>query len=140
MQSISLKRQVAVKAIVTETFKKNASAELQENLKQLDLAMQQLEFQGKKALSELEKQKPSPQQIENLKMQIEQERQRLLANKQELLQRLNQIAQLEMNSEFLQGVVDNYVEVKIGDNLYEKMSNTEVILKDGIVVEIRGQF
>ncbi|GIW23143.1 MAG: hypothetical protein KatS3mg068_2150 [Candidatus Sericytochromatia bacterium] len=102
--------------------------------------MQQLEFQGKKALSELEKQKPSPEQVENLKMQIEQERQRLLVNKQELLQRLNIISQLEMNSEFLQGTLDNYVEIKVGDNLYEKMSNTEVILKDGVVVEIRGKF
>lgn len=120
MKSISLKRQVAVKAIVTDTFKTNASNEIQQSLQQLDLNLQQLDFQGKRAVSDLEKQKPEPGAIENLKGQIEQERQRLLINKQELLQRLNLIAQLEMNSEFLQGTLENYVEVKVGDNLSEK--------------------
>ena len=27
----------------------------------------------------------------------------------------------------------------VGDNLYNKLSNTEVIVKDGVVVEIRGE-
>ena len=137
MESISLKRQVSIKAIVTEVFKTNASGEIQQNLQQLDLSLQQLEFQAKRAVSEVEKQKGSLAEVENLKVQIEQERQRLNIGKQELLQRLNMIGQLEMNSEFLQGTLDNYVEVKIGDNLYEKISNAEIVLKDGVVVEIR---
>lgn len=70
---------------------------------------------------------------------MDQQRNQINAQKAELLQRLNMISQLEMDSEFLQATVDNYVDVKVGDNLYEKMSNTEVIVKDGIVVEIRGQ-
>lgn len=137
MESISLKRQVAIKAIVTEVFKTNASGEIKQNLQQIDVNMQQLEFQAKRAVADAEKQGATPDQVENLKMQIEQQRQQLLAGKQELLQRLNMIAQLEMNSEFLQGTLDNYVEVKVGDNLYEKVSNAEIILKDGVVVEIR---
>jgi hypothetical protein len=139
MKSISLKRQVAVKAIVTDVFKTNASNEIQQSLQQLDLNLQQLEFQAKRAISDLEKQKANPADMENLKGQIEQERQRLLVGKNELLQRLNVIAQLEMNSEFLQGTLENYVEINVGDNLYDKLSNTEIILKDGVVVEIRGQ-
>ena len=55
------------------------------------------------------------------------------------MQRLNVISQLEMDSEFLQATVDNYVSVNVGDNLYNKLSNTEVIVKDGVVVEIRGE-
>lgn len=145
MESISLKRQVAIKAIVTDTFKQQVTAEIQQALQQLDLNLQQLEFQGKRAIADLEKQSLTPAgpqqaaQMQGLKDSIEQERQRLLGGKQEMLQRLNVVSQLEMNSEFLQGTVDNYVEVKIGDNLYEKLSNTEVILKDGVVTEIRGQ-
>jgi hypothetical protein len=139
MKSISLKRQVAVKAIVTETFKANASNEIQQSLQQMDLNLQQLEFQAKRAISDLEKQKPGPGDMDNLKAQIEQERQRLLVSKNELLQRLNIIAQLELNTEFLQGTLDNYVSVSVGENLYDKLSNAEIILKDGVVVEIRGQ-
>lgn len=139
MQSISIKRQVTVKAIVTEVFKNNASQEIQQQLQQLDMNMQQLEFQAKRAISDLEKQNPAPGQMDNLKMQIDEERQRLLVGKNELLQRMNMISQLELNTEFPQGMLDNYVTVNVGDNLYEKLSNTEVILKDGVVVEIRGQ-
>lgn len=139
MQSISIKRQVTVKAIVTEVFKNNAGTEIQQQLQQLDMNMQQLEFQAKRAVSDLEKQSPAPGQMENLKLQIDEERQRLLVAKNELLQRMNMISQLELNTEFPQGMLDNYVTVNVGDNLYEKLSNTEVILKDGVVVEIRGQ-
>ena len=139
MNSISLKRQVAIKAIVTEVFKNNASIEIQQQLQQLDLNMQQLEFQAKRAISDLEKQKPAPGQVENLKEQIDQERQRLAMGKNELLQRLNAISQLELNSEFVQGTLDNYVTVNVGDNLYDKLSNTEIVLRDGVVIEIRGQ-
>ena len=139
MQSISIKRQVTVKAIVTETFKANAGTEIQQQLQQLDGNMQQLEFQAKRAVTDLEKQNPAPGQLDNLKFQIDEERQRLLMAKNELLQRMSVISQLELNSEFAQGMLDNYVAVNIGDNLYEKLSNTEVILKDGVVVEIRGK-
>lgn len=145
MQSLKLKRQVAIKAIVTETFKKQATAELQQALQQMDLNLQQLEFQGKRAIADMEKKVVTPQitgaskEIDNLKSQIENEKGRLMAAKNDLLQRLNIINQLEMGSEFVQGMLESYVEVKIGDNLYEKLSNTEIILKDGIVTEIRGK-
>jgi len=139
MKSISLKRPVAIKAIVTETFKSNASNEIQQALQQLDLGLQQLEFQGKRAVADLEKKPPMAGEMENLRAGIEQERQRIMAQKNDFLQRLNMIAQLELNSEFLQATVENYVQVNVGDNLYEKLSNTEVILKDGVVVEVRGQ-
>ena len=59
--------------------------------------------------------------------------------KEELTQRRSIIKGLELNTEFVQGVVDNFVEIKVGDNLYEKLSNTEVLIKDGVVVEIRGR-
>jgi hypothetical protein len=145
MESISLKRQVAIKAIVTDVFKQNVTAEIQQALQQIDLNLQQLEFQGKRAMADLEKKALSPAgpqqaaQMEALSQSIEQERDRLAQAKNEMLQRLQMISQLEMNSEFVQGTVDNYVDIKVGDNLYEKLSNTEVILKDGIVVEIRGE-
>lgn len=142
MESIKLKRPVAIKAIVTEVFKAEAAKELQQGLQNLDLGLQQLEFQGKRALSEIDKdaQVPNKEEVkENLQMQVEQQRNQLLSQKNELLQRLNFIAQLELNSEFMQATVDNYVDVKVGDNLYEKLSNTEVIIKDGVIIEIRGQ-
>ena len=142
MESIQLKRPVAIKAIVTEKFKSEATKEIQQALQNFDLALQQLEFQGKRALADIDKEPQIAQKEEakrQIGAQIEQQRNQINAQKAELLQRLNMISQLDMDSEFLQATVDNYVEVKVGDNLYEKMSNTEVIVKDGVIVEIRGQ-
>lgn len=142
MESIQLKRPVAIKAIVTEKFKSEATKEIQQALQNFDLGLQQLEFQGKRALSDLEKNTEVPnkeQARQNLQGQIEQQRAQINSQKAELMQRLNVISQLEMDSEFLQATVDNYVSVNVGDNLYNKLSNTEVIVKDGVVVEIRGE-
>jgi uncharacterized membrane protein YfbV (UPF0208 family) len=141
MQSIRLKRPVAIKAVVTEKFKTEAAKEIQQALQNFDLALQQLEFQGKRALADVENANiPNKAEVKaNLEGQVEQQRAQINQQKAELIQRLNFISQLEMNSEFMQATVDNYVEVKVGDNLYEKLSNTEVLVKDGIIVEIRGQ-
>lgn len=142
-QSLSLRRQAIIKAIVTENFKQQAAAELQGALQQIDMQMQQLEFQGKRAIADLEKKGISPAgpeltaQLNQLKAQIEQERQNLFAAKNDMMQKLNMIGQLEVGSEFVQGNVDNFVDVAVGDNLYAKLSAPEIIVKDGIVVEIR---
>ncbi len=142
-ESLNLRRQAIIKAIVTDTFKQQASAELQGALQQIDMQMQQLEFQGKRAISDLEKKGISPAgpeltaQLNQLKAQIEQERQNLFSAKNDMMQKLNMIGQLEPGSEFVQGNVDNFVDVAIGDNLYAKLSAPEIIVKDGVVVEIR---
>jgi len=142
VESISLKRPVAIKAIVTDKFKEEATKEIQAALQNFDLGLQQLEFQGKKALADMEKDPQVQDKAgarQNIEGQIAQQHQQINAQKAELLQRLNVIGQLEMDSEFLQATVDNYVDVNVGDNLYDKLSNTEVVVKDGVVVEIRGE-
>lgn len=139
MQSISLRRQVTIVAIVTEQFRQQASAELQAALQQMDMEAQQLEFQGKRAMGDLEKRGASPAELEGLKGQIEENRQRLRAQKADLLGKLDMIGKMELGSEFVQGNVDNYVEVRVGDHLYAKLANPAVIVKDGIVQEIRGE-
>ncbi len=139
MQSISLRRQVTIVAIVTENFRKQAAAELQTALQQADMESQQLEFQGKRALTDLEKRGASAADLDNVKGQIEEQRTRIRATKGDLMGKLDLISKLEANSEFIQGTVDNYVEVKVGDHIYAKLSNPQIIVKDGIVQEIRGE-
>lgn len=137
-QTLSLRRQVIIKAIVTDQFKGAATSELQQALAQVDEQFQQLEFQAKRAISENEKKGATPDQIGGLRAQIEEDRQRLLAAKNDLVQKLQIIGQLEIDQEFPQGNVENFVEVGVGDNLYAKLSPPEVVVKDGVVVEIRS--
>jgi hypothetical protein len=134
MASITVQRPVVIKAIVTEAFKRLYMADLEDAIKRVDAIMQQIEVQVRRF--ELERQ-VTPQQTRNLRAQLELERQRQEATKIELQARLREAQDLELNSEFSQGTIEGTVEVAVGDNLFDKISRTEVVVKDGIVLEIR---
>jgi hypothetical protein len=55
----------------------------------------------------------------------------------ELQARLREAQDLQLNTEFTQGTIEGTVDVSVGDNLFDKISRTEIIVKDGIVLEIR---
>jgi YlqD protein len=134
MAAITVQRPVIIKAIVTEAFKRLYMADLEDAIKRVDAIMQQIDVQVRRF--ELERQ-VTPQQTRNLRAQLELERQRQEATKAELQARLREAQDLELNSEFTQGTIEGMVEVAVGDNLFDKISRTEIIVKDGIVLEIR---
>ncbi len=133
MASITVQRPVVIKTIVTESFKRLYVADLEEAIKRVDAIMQQIDVQSRRF--ELERQ-VTPQ-TRNLRAQLEMERQRQEATRMELQARLREAQELQLNTEFLQGTIEGLVEVAVGDNLFDKISRTEVIVKDGIVLEIR---
>lgn len=55
----------------------------------------------------------------------------------ELQARVQEARELQLNTEFTQGTLDGTVDVSVGDNLFDKISRTEILVKDGIVLEIR---
>lgn len=133
MASITVQRPVIIKTIVTESFKRLYVADLEEAIKRVDTIMQQIDVQSRRF--ELERQ-VTPQ-TRNLRAQLELERQRQEATRAELQARLREAQDLQLNSEFTQGTIEGMVEVAVGDNLFDKIARTEVIVKDGIVLEIR---
>jgi len=133
MASITVQRPVVIKAIVTEAFKRLYVADLEEAIKRVDAIVQQIDVQSRRV--ELERQ-VSPQ-TRNIRAQLEMERQRQEGTRIELQARLREAQDLQLNTEFLQGTIEGTVDVSIGDNLFDKISRTEIIVKDGIVLEIR---
>ncbi|WP_218079292.1 YlqD family protein [Anthocerotibacter panamensis] len=143
MKPITLKRNVTIKAIVTPRLKDEATQQLQNALNQVDVQIQQLDFQGKRAINEVERGAIKPlgpeaqQQINNIRGQVESKKAEFLQQKNQFLQQLNQVTTWEMSQEIVQGQIESDFEVAVGDNLLERM-NVEVVLEDGIIVEIRG--
>lgn len=133
MATITLQRPVIIKTIVTESFKRLYIADLEEAVKRVDAIMQQIDVQSRRF--ELERQ-VTPQ-TRNVRAQLELERQRQEATRLELQARLREAQELQINTEFVQGTIEGLVQVAVGDNLFDKISRTEVIVKDGIVLEIR---
>lgn len=136
-KKLELKRVVMVKAIVTEAFKENLTKELDRALKNLDQQGQQLEFQAKAYMENLKK-KGLLQQLSAFKHQLEEERGKQAAAKADITNKIAESQKLTLGSEFVQGPLEGPVEIQIGDNLYKKVGGAEIIVKDGIIQDIRG--
>lgn len=141
--SLLLKRPVTVKAIVTAQWKEEVTQQLQKQVAQVDKQMQQLEMQGKRTIEEITKQAgtATPQlkkQTENIQGQVNQKKAEMLEKKNQFLQQLQQIQLLELNQEVVQAQMESFFRLEQGDNLVKKL-NIEVVLRDGVVEEIRGE-
>lgn len=141
--NLLLKRPVTIKAIVTPRWKEEMQQQLQAQINQIDSQLQQLEIQGQRAISEIQKQSLQPpgpqvmQQIDNIQIQVNQKKSELLEQKNQLLQQLQQVQMVELNQEVNQGQLEGFFRVEKGDNLVLKMQ-VEILLRDGVVEEIRG--
>ncbi|MBI2201125.1 MAG: YlqD family protein [Armatimonadetes bacterium] len=132
---LTVSRPVVIKAIVTEGFKRLYIQDLEDAVKRVDVIVQQLDTQIRR--TELERQ-VTPQ-ARAIRQQLELERARQEATRAELTMRLREAQELELNSEFTQGTLESLVEVKVGDNLFTKLGRTEIVVKDGIIMEIREE-
>lgn len=138
-----LKRIVNVKAIVTSLWKEEVQQQLQAQINQIDQQLQQLDVQGQRAIAEIQKQSLQPpgpqtmQQIDNIQIQVNQKKSELLEQKNQSLQNLQQVQFLELDQEVNQFQLEGFFRVEPGDNLISKMQ-VEVVLRDGVVEEIRG--
>ncbi|MGB3493792.1 MAG: YlqD family protein [Elainellaceae cyanobacterium] len=137
-----LKRAINIKVIVTPRWKDEVQAQLQSQINRLDGQLQQLETQGQRAIAEVQKQGSAEdpmvaQQIGNIDNQVNQNKSKILEKKNQALQQLQQIQMLEMDQEVGQGQLESFFTVQKGDNLVKKMQ-VEILIKDGVVEDIRG--
>lgn len=139
-----LKRVINIKAVVTPLWKEEAQTQLQAQINQIDSRLQQLEMQGQRLVTDIQKQSAQldpqavTQQIANVQNQLNQDKSKLLQQKNQILQQLQQVQTLELNQEVVQGQVDSFFRIEVGDNLIRKMQ-VEVLVRDGVVEEIRGE-
>ncbi|MBU6228979.1 MAG: hypothetical protein KGQ93_04725 [Cyanobacteria bacterium REEB459] len=145
IQLLQLKRVVNIKAIVTPLWKEEAQKQLQSQINQIDGQLQQLEMQGQRMMSELQKQAETQpgnlaiqQQIAEVQNRLNQDKSNLLQQKNQNLQQLQQVQTVDLEAEVDQGKVESFFTVGLGDNLVQKLQ-VEILLKDGVIQEIRGQ-
>ncbi|HYW21132.1 MAG TPA: YlqD family protein [Nodularia sp. (in: cyanobacteria)] len=141
--NLLLKRVVNVKVIVTPLWKEEVQQQLQAQINQNDQQLQQLDAEGQRAISAIQKQSLQPpgpqtlQQIDSIQGQINQKKTELLEQKNQLLQNLQQVQFLELDQEVNQFQIEGFFRVEKGDNLIRKMQ-VEILLRDGVVEDIRG--
>lgn len=140
--SIQLKRQVTIKTRVTDTFRGKASKELGDELKLIDSQLNQLETQYQQSLQQLEqlaKQGQNVQrQLEHLNREAQEKRNQLGSLRIQVSSQLGNLDKLPNGSFIVTGMLENYVSVGVGDNIYDKIKTAEIIVEDGLVQAIHG--
>ncbi len=139
--SISIKRSIAIKAIVTPIWKQDAENEISKAISSTDQQLSQLEQEGQQVVSNIRSQAANPldprvqEQVGQIQQQIAAKRNELEEQKRNLLQQQNQVRDLKMDDIVDQGQIDSFCDVTVGDNLIKKMQ-VSITVKDGIIQSI----
>ena len=119
---------------MTSAFKEQLTNELEHAIRQLGAWLEQDEFQSRRMIAET--QKRDPRRASRLREEIKQEREKQEQVKINIEQKLAQARGLEIDTVFVSGTYDAPVKIEIGDDIRAKLSQAEIIVKDGIVVQI----
>lgn len=132
---LTIRQPVAVKFILTEETKQNWLAELRRLINATIAELEELEFRGKQWLRDAEKQGEAG--VEAANQRIEMERTQRVERREQLIAQLSQIQQMDLDSEVPNGTVETSVDVSVGDPWDKVLQGSEIIVKDGVIVEIR---
>lgn len=131
-----IRRKIAVKVVVTEPFKTDLIERLKQTLNQVEVTEQGLQRQGRLFLSELAQKDPA--RSENFRQKLELRINRQLEIRDKLAKELAKAESLEIGDEYLQDTLDGFAEIHVGENLFERLGSAEILVKDGIVVQIHN--
>ena len=125
MDSLTVMHNVPVKVVMTEAFRTQLVEQVRSSLAELDQESARLnEFLSQAAEDEF-------------RHRLEDEMQRLAQQKQQLEWRIKEAESVEDVAEIFFQTLPSVLNLKVGDNIQEKMG-VEVLLKDWKIVEIRG--
>ena len=130
--SLFVKRPVILKNIVTSEFKTQLTTELKYAIGQINRWFEQEEFQSRRSITEAKRQGIADQVRKELNLERERQSQVRL----NLQRKLDEVTQLEIDSIFASGTYDAPVKIEVGDDIRAKLSQAEIIVKDGIVVDV----
>ncbi len=139
--SISIKRSITIRAVVTPSWKEEAEREISSAIATSDQQLAQLEKEGQQVVDGLRTQSANPldprvqEQVAQVQQQVGAKRSELEEQKRNLLQQQAQVRELEMEQIVEQGQIESFCDLKVGDNLVSKMQ-LSLLVRDGVVESI----
>ena len=147
--TLQIKRQITVRAVVTPRWKEDAERELSNAVSNADAQLSQLEQEGQQVIDEIHRQSANPldprvqEQVGSVQQQVAAKRAEIEQQRGQMLEQQRQVRELEMEQVVEQGQIveqgqlESVVEVRVGDNLVEKLQ-AAVLVRDGVIEEIEG--
>ena len=134
MEEMTLRVPVAVKAKVTEDLKAKIVSDFETRLDMVNKDLEAIEFQAQRILADAAK--VDATSLTAIRQQIDEEKNKRLAFKEEVTAKLKDAQELSLGTEIPQGTLEQTVTVKIGDNL-DALMGAEILLEDGKIVAFR---
>ena len=141
--SLTIKRSITVRAVVTPRWKEDAERELSNAIANSDAQLAQLEQEGQQLVEAIRSQSANPldprvqEQVGSVQEQVAAKRAELEEQKRQLLEQQRQVLELEMEQVVEQGQLESFTDVRVGDNLVEKLQ-VAVLVRDGVIEAIEG--
>ena len=141
--SLTIKRSITVRAVVTLRWKEDAERELSNAIANSDAQLAQLEQEGQQLVEAIRSQSANPldprvqEQVGSVQEQVAAKRAELEEQKRQLLEQQRQVRELEMEQVVEQGQLESFTDVRVGDNLVEKLQ-VAVLVRDGVIEAIEG--
>jgi hypothetical protein len=141
--SLTIKRTITVRAVVTPRWKEDAERELSNAVSNLDQQLAQLEQEGQRVIDEIRRQSANPldprvqEQVGSVQQQVGAKRSEFEEQKRQVLEQQRQVRELEMDQIVDQGQIESTCEVRVGDNLVEKLQ-VALLVRDGVIEAIEG--
>jgi uncharacterized protein (DUF342 family) len=141
--TLQIKRQITVRAVVTPRWKEDAERELSNAVSNADAQLSQLEQEGQQVIDEIRRQSINPldprvqEQVGSVQQQVAAKRAEIEQQRGQMLEQQRQVRELEMEQIVEQGQLESVVDVRIGDNLVEKLQ-AAVLVRDGVIEAIEG--
>jgi len=131
--SVWMKQNVLIKTVVTQQFKDSYLKELdgahtgaKQNLERLKSSLSQVILRGG----------VGGQYDDLVKAQLQEQKAEQEQMAMDLEAKKSEVSKLELGSVYVQGALEGTVEVKVGDNLFQKIRSTSVLVQDGIILSI----
>jgi F0F1-type ATP synthase membrane subunit b/b' len=141
--TLQIKRTITVRAVVTPRWKEDAERELSNAVSNSDAQLAQLEQEGQQVIDEIRRQSANPldprvqEQVASVQQQVGAKRAELEQQRRQMLDQQRQVRELEMEQIVEQGQLESVVDVRVGDNLVEKLQ-AAVLVRDGVIEAIEG--
>jgi len=141
--SLSIKRSITVRAVVTPRWKEDAEREISNAIAGSDGQLAQLEQEGQQLVDAIRSQSINPldprvqEQVASVQEQVAAKRAELEEQKRQLIEQQRQVRDLEMEQIVDQGQLESFCDVRVGDNLVDKLQ-AAVVVRDGVIEAIEG--
>jgi F0F1-type ATP synthase membrane subunit b/b' len=141
--TLSIKRSITVRAVVTPRWKEDAERELSNAISGVDQQLAQLEQEGQSLIDEIRRQSANPldprvqDQVGSVQQQVAAKRAELEEQKRQMLDQQRQVRELDLEQIVEQGQLESFCDVRVGDNLVQKLQ-VAVLVRDGVIEAIEG--